>query len=461
MMSGGQKHTLAVAMTTSFITTFMGSALNLAVPNIEAEFRAGAASVGWIISAYILSVSAFSVPLGRWSDIFGRRKMLVTGIASFGIASLIASFSTGIYMLIGGRVIQGISAAMIFSTNNAILIAAFSNSERGSVLGKNVASTYLGLSTGPVIGGILNSSLGWRSIFWVTSAIAFVGLLNAVFGLPKVDEDLEDSGFDKSGSAIFIGMIVCLIYGLTNLSISKSSYLVLAVGIALFILFVMVEKRVKSPAISLEMFTKDTVFTFSNVAAFFNYGATYAVGYLMSIYLQLVQGYSSRTAGLILIFQPVIQVILSPRMGKLSDRIYPGKIASVGMGICAFGLVLMMFLGKNTPFAFIIAALMIMGFGFAVFSSPNTNAIMSKVSYEDLGVANSIVATMRNLGQSSSMAILTIVIGLNLGNGSLKSATIGEMISTIKFSFMIFVVLCIMGMLMSLKRNSGAKRTEK
>lgn len=454
MMSVGQKHTLAVALTTSFITTFMGSALNLAIPNIEGEFDSGAAAMGWIIVAYILSVSAFGVPFGRIADIYGRRKLLILGIGIFCISSLTASFSVNVEMLIIFRIMQGISASMIFSTNNAILIAAFPAGEMGSVLGKNLASTYFGLSIGPVLGGILNESFGWRSIFLVTAFIAFLGFLNAIFGLPKLDEELEDAKFDKGGSGIFVGMIACILYGLTNLTISKSSYVILGLGILLFVFFVVTEKKKVSPVVKIRMFTKDPVFALSNVAAFFNYGATYAVGYLMSIYLQRIQGYGSRMAGIILIAQPVFQAILSPFMGRLSDRISPGKLASAGMGICAFGLGMLMKLGEGTSVTLVILSQVVMGIGFAVFSSPNTNAIMSRVDYEDLGVANSIVATMRNLGQSSSMAVLTIIIGMHLGNIPLENAGTSELLATIKTSFLIFVVLCIAGMLMSLKSGS-------
>ncbi|MBQ3923963.1 MAG: MFS transporter [Firmicutes bacterium] len=452
-MTKEQKNTLIACMTTAFITTFMGSSLNLAVPNIEAHFGVGASVVGWVVTAYMLAVSSLNVPLGKVADQTGRRRMFILAIAIFGCASIIGAFSVSIWMLLGMRLLQGMAGAMIFATNNALLMSAFPPSERGSVLGKSTAATYIGLSAGPVIGGLLNGYLGWRSIFIATGMISAIAFLIAVKGLPKRDEGMAHGRFDMKGSMLYFAMIIMILYGLTDLSIMRSARYILAAGLALSVVFVIAEKRSEDPIIRVDMFTKDRPFLCSNLAAFLNYGATFTVGYLLSMYLQLIMGFSSQKAGLILILQPAIQALFSPYMGRLSDRIAPHKLASAGMGICAAGLILLSRLNEDSPMAYVLVILVVMGFGFAVFSSPNVNAIMSRVDPKDFGVANSIVATMRNMGQSTSMAVVTIVMGILVGNAALASVPAARLMHAIHVIFAIFVVICAIGVFLSLARG--------
>ena len=176
--------TILVVIITAFITTFTGSALNLSIPAIGGEFNASAVMVGWIVNGYILAAAVFAVPFGRLADMTGRKRILVTGIFIFALCAGGASFvrSMGILLLL--RIVQGIGAAMIFSTNTAVLISAFSPEKRGKVLGYSIASTYIGLSAGPVVGGFLNHYLGWRSIFIVTFVISILVFFIAVKKLP-------------------------------------------------------------------------------------------------------------------------------------------------------------------------------------------------------------------------------------------------------------------------------------
>ena len=169
-----QKNTVIVCVITAFITTFMGSALNLSIPALEKEFGVGAQTVGWVVTIYMLTCSALAVPFGRLADIVDRVLILRTGILIFSAGSLSAVISRSMVILLSFRLMQGIGASMIFSTNIAILAAAFDGNERGRVLGYATCATYAGLSAGPVIGGILNQHFGWRAIFLVTAAISAI-----------------------------------------------------------------------------------------------------------------------------------------------------------------------------------------------------------------------------------------------------------------------------------------------
>ncbi|MDF3000483.1 MAG: transporter [Bacillota bacterium] len=456
-----QLATIFVVVITAFITTFTGSALNLSIPAMGSEFQASATLIGYIVTGYILAAAVLAVPFGRLADLTGRKRILVLGILIFALCSAASAFVNSIHMLLTLRIVQGIGAAMIFSTNTAVLISAFSPEKRGKVLGYSIASTYIGLSAGPVVGGFLNHYFGWRSIFILTSAVSLIVLLIAARKLPETEPQCEDREFDVLGNLLYIGMITLIMFGLSAVSTLTYAKFLIAAGVILFILFVMHELKVKSPIIEVRLFASNIGYTFSNLAALLNYGATFALGYLLSIYLQLVMGFDSQISGLILISQPLMMAILSPYAGRLSDRISPFKLASFGMGLCALGLCSFIFISEKYPFPLIILNLVVVGIGFAFFSSPNTNAVMACVEKQDYGVASSILATMRSIGHSLSMAVVTFVVAKQMGEVTLAEADPGLLIQTMHLSFIVFTCVCTVGIFISLKRKSPGKDRDK
>lgn len=463
-----QKTVILIAIVTAFITTFTGSALNLSVPDIGEQFAVSANFVGWLVTGYTLAVAAFSVPIGRLADITCRKTVLVAGLIIFVVCCIAAVFSVSMTMLLAVRIIQGIGAAMIFSTNTAILISAFPGNMRGRVLGYSIASTYTGLSAGPVIGGFLNHNLGWRSIFILTGVLGLIALVAAAAKLPKESAvsdgragQMAEAGrrsFDLAGNVLYVVFIVLVMYGLSEMGSGTSGGLMAAAiltaaGLLFGVLFVRHELNTEDPAVKISMFKENLPYAFSNLSALLNYGATFAISYLISIYLQVVMGYSSQTAGLIMIFQPIIMAVLSPVAGRLSDKFSPFKMSSAGMAFCAAGSVLFIFLGQETGLVLVIAALMITGLGFALFSSPNTNAVMSCVEKTDYGVASSILATMRSIGHTLSMVIVTIVVSRHMGSAPLAEADPETLVKVISTSFIVFTVICAVGVFVSLKRK--------
>ncbi len=449
-----QLSTIMVVVITAFITTFTGSALNLSIPSMGSEFHASATAVGWIITGYILAAAVLSVPFGRLADLTGRKRILVIGILIFALCSGGAAFAQSMALLLLLRVVQGIGAAMIFSTNMAVLISAFSPEKRGKVLGYSIASTYIGLSAGPVVGGALNHYLGWRSIFVLTFVISAAVFVIAAKKLPENKVEKHGQGMDFLGNILYVLMLTLIMFGLSTVSsLSYAKYLIIA-GIILFVLFILHELRTKYPIVEVRLFAHNIGYSFSNLAALMNYGATFALGYLLSIYLQLVMGFSSQISGLVLISQPLMMAILSPYAGRLSDRISPFKLASFGMGLCALGLFSFIFISENYPFPLIIANLVVVGIGFAFFSSPNTNAVMACVEKKDYGVASSILATMRSIGHSSSMAVVTFIFASQMGNVTLGEAEPKLLVETMHLSFIVFTCVCAVGVFISLKRKA-------
>lgn len=445
-----------IGMSTSFITTFSGSALNLSIPDMGAYFHMGAASVGWLITVYTLIVAAFSVPFGKLADSTSRRNILITGIAVFGLTSIAAIFSPSAGVILSIRVIQALGAAMIFATNMPIAISAFPGRERGKAIGMVTAGTYSGLALGPVLGGILNTYFGWKSIFIFGAIVSLFAFMITLKGLDKDKVEVKNTKQDLLGNILYILMIASVIYGLSALNSMPFGWLLIVMGIVFGALFVLVELKAENPVIDVRIFASDRTYTLSNITALFNYSATFALGYLVSIYLQVVLGFSSQTAGFILISQPFFMAILSPKMGKISDRIAPYKLASAGMGLCALSLLFFAFIHSETSIWMIIGALSVAGIGISLFSSPNTNVIMSCVPPEKFSVANSILATMRTTGQSSGMAIIMLVVSGTVGNTSLYDIHSDDLIHTVHIAFIIFTVLCVAGIFMSLQRKKSS-----
>ena len=450
---------ITVVVITAFITTFTGSALNLSIPDIGSQFGASAGRMGWLVSGYTLSVAAFSVPFGRLADITSRRNVLIAGIALFVACCIAALLSGSMAMLLISRVMQGVGAAMIFSTNTAVLLSTFPGEQRGRALGYSLASTYVGLSAGPVIGGALNHNFGWRSIFVFIGILGVVALAAALMKLPaekRTEPRAPGAGrrsFDAAGNVIYMISIFLLMYGLSEAGNGAVYIAVAAAGAAAGIIFVSHEMKSADPVVDIRLFRENKGYAFSNLSAMLNYGATFAISYLISIYLQVVMEYSSQMAGLIMIFQPLIMALLSPVAGRLSDRFSPFRMSSLGMALCAAGTFMFIFTGLQTHLVFIIASLVVTGLGFAMFSSPNTNAVMSCVEKEDYGVASSILATMRSIGHTFSMVIVTITVTVLASDMALADVPADVLIKVIRVSVIVFTAICIAGVFISLKRE--------
>ncbi len=443
---------LIIATLAAFLTPFMVSGLTIALPVIGKEFKADAVSLSWVATAYLLATTVFLVPFGRLADIYGRKRILTLGMVIYTSSVVLAAMSPTMGFLIAARALEGAGTAMIFGTSLAILTDVFPIRERGKVLGINVAAVYLGLSLGPFIGGSLTQYLGWRSIFLLNVPLGLVILALLVFKLPGEWREAAGERFDSAGSVIFGLSLMALIYGLSQLPNMVGAGLV-AGGIVGLAVFAGWELRSACPVLNLSLFKNNKPYVLSNVAALINYSATSAIAFLLSLYLQYIKGFTPQQAGLVLIAQPAVMVLFSPMAGRLSDKIEPRVVASTGMAITTIGLILFAFLTTTTSIAWIIVGLMLVGFGFALFSSPNMNAIMSSVERRFYGVASGMVGTMRLLGQMFSMAIATTIFAVVIGRVQIAQAQYEAFMTSARLGFAIFAVLCFFGIGASLTRG--------
>jgi EmrB/QacA subfamily drug resistance transporter len=443
-----------VAALSSFLTPFMGSGVNIALPSIGREFSMDAVLLGWVATAYSLVAAMFLIPFGKAGDIYGRKKIFTYGMAVYTLASLLCALATSGGLLIALRVLQGIGSTMIYGTGVAILTSVFPLEERGKALGMNVAATYLGLSLGPVLGGLLTEHFGWRSVFVANVPIGLIVIALVLWKLRPEWAEAKGEKTDAVGSAMYALSLAAAMYGFSQLPAPLGIGLTLAgvVGLALFVGW---EMRVDGPVLNVNLFRNNAVFTFSNLAALINYSATTAVGFLLSLYLQYIKGMTPRDAGLILVAQPIVMALLSPIAGRLSDRIESRTIASAGMGLTAVGLLLLIFLGEQTSFGFVVFSLVILGAGFGLFSSPNVNAVMSSAERRFYGVASAVLGTMRLIGQTLSMGIITLVFTLYIGQVEITPQTYPLFLTSVKTVFVTSVVLCVGGIFASLARGKS------
>lgn len=443
---------LLVATMVSFVTPFMSSSVNIALPTIGKEFAMDAVLLSWVATSYLLATAVFLVPFGRIADIYGRKRIFTYGILIYTVSSLLSAISTSALMLISFRVIQGIGGALMFGTGVAILTSVFPIGERGRVLGINVAAVYLGLSLGPFIGGFLTQHFGWRSIFLVNVPLGLI-VISAVFWKLKGEwAGAKGEKFDLSGSVFYGLAIVALVYGLSLLPAMLGIGAVL-IGVLGILGFVWWETKVANPVLDMNLFKNNAIFAFSSLAALINYSATFAVAFLLSLYLQYIKGFSPQNAGVILVSMPVVQAMFSPVMGRLSDKIEPRILASAGMGLTTLGLGLLTFLDHNTTLQFILGSLIILGLGFALFSSPNTNAVMSSVDKRYYGVASATLATMRQIGMTLSMGIAMLIFAVYIGRVEIIPEHYPSFLMSAKVAFMVFAVLCFSGIFASLARG--------
>jgi EmrB/QacA subfamily drug resistance transporter len=443
---------LAVIMISSFFNPFMSAAVNIALPRISEEFSMNAVELSWISMAFLLTSAVMLVPFGKLADIWGRKRMLLAGNIAFTIFTIACAFSGSGKMLIAARLLQGVGSAMILSSGMALIISAFPAEKRGRIIGLNTSATYVGLSAAPLLGGILTQHLGWYSLFYINAIAGVLIIAGIIFGVKAEWAEAKNDRFDWKGSLVYMLAMTSLMYGFSQMP-GRNGTILTVLGAAGLIIFVILELRVAVPVLNISLFRDNKIFAFSNLAALINYAATFAITFVLSLYLQNVKGLLPVEAGMILVTQPVLMAIVASISGRMSDRIDPRILSSLGMGIISAGLILLIFLTKNTSREYLIGTLALLGLGFGLFSSPNTHAVMGSVDKKFLGTASATLGTMRLTGMMFSMAIAAMSIHLFIGEAPINSSSIPGFMNSVKVIFTAFTFLCVAGIFASLARG--------
>ena len=393
-----------------------GDGVLVALPSISDHFQTELPTTQWVVIAFALTTSALLLPMGRLSDIVGRKQVYVAGLVIFLLGAALAGSSTAMTVLILSRVIQGVGAAMTQGTGMAMIISAFPMAERGKALGLFLSVVGAGAVAGPALGGFLVSALGWRWVFFGSVSLAMLSIIPAALVLQSrmpVERDGHASIFDWPGAALSTGAMVSFLIGMTAgprvgwMSPQVVGAMLLLVG--LLGSFILWELRVDTPMMDLRLF-KRRLFALGVSASFISFLGNGAVRFLMPFYLQAVLGYTPGQIGLIFVPSALAMVVTGPLSGRLSDR-FGWRIFNVGgLLLSVTGLFLLSALNESSSLVLVMAGLILQTSGSGVFNPPNSSSILSAVEPSKYGVVAGFLSLVRNSSNVTSTALATAIV---------------------------------------------------
>ena len=438
-----------------FMAPFMLTSIGVALPSLGRDLGASAMQIGLVEQTYVLSLAMFMLTFGRLGDIVGQRIMFLLGLATFTSFTFVLGFATSIFVVITLRFFQGIGAAMMLSGSMALVAAAFPPAMRARKIGLVSACTYVGLSTGPVIGGYITQHFGWRHVFLAPVPIGIAAVLTCLLGMKEMGKNASGERMDWLGSLVYALSVGCIMTGAAHMQVMFVGLPLLVAGTVGVGVFLFMEKRCASPLLEVKLLSGNRFFTLSSLAALGNYAATFGIVFFMSLFLQYAKGLTARQAGFILLLQPLMQVVTAPLSGRLADRIEIARLATAGMLISAAGLLLAaLTLGRHTPLWLVAMELMLIGAGFGIFITPNTTAIMDSVERRQYGVASGMIGAMRTLGMATSLTTITLVFSLFMGDQAVTDANLPRFLLSMKIALVVFSFFSCLGMVFSLCRGS-------
>ncbi len=397
---------IALCMT-SFLTAFMGSSLNVAMPFIAIDFNCAPENVTWMISGFTAASSSFLLSASALADRFGYLKIYQIGALCTGILSLGVALSPNLLTCVIMRLLQGVTISLVFCTAVALLSQRMPRELRASAIAYNVAAVYSGLTFSPILAGLLVDTLGWQSMFYIT----VVGLILSFYLTRSEDYDQPNTTrlpLWRMGFSFVIGMVTLLsISGYTSDPMLVNT---LGLGLLLVGAFVFMEFKSSAPLLPVKFILKNRVLTFALLASLFHYLSSFSYTLLLSMHLQLIMSYSAAMTGLMLIIQPLLMVVFSSLAGKLTHKFGPQYITITGMLLCTAGILVLLALDPNSSLTLIFVSQVLCGTGFGLFSAPNTIIVMSSVQPQYYALASAVQSISRTVGQAMSTAILTALL---------------------------------------------------
>lgn len=461
MRLNSETYVVFVSFITSFFAVFLSAGIVLGVPSIASEFAMNNIMQNWIPTIALLVVAVFTLPAGQISGKYGVKKSLIIGVLIFLLASIGAclSFSTESFLFF--RVIQGIGMAFTNVSAMAMVVQAVKPQNRGKALGFTVTGIYLAGSLSPVLCGFLVYNLGWRSMFYFVIPFLALCIALMILKIPGEWKTYEENKIDSIGYTLYGIGILLFIYGFTNL-MNTTGLVCIIIGFILLVIFGYFELKAESPAFNMNLF-KNMKFTSSNIAALCSYLAIAAITTILNYHFQYVRGWNPQMSGLMLIITPIIMAIMAPNAGKLSDKIHPQKLAAIGMTIATITLVILIFLDANTPLYLIVIAMVLQGIGMGLFTTPNTNAIMSSVPPNETPNASAAQSAMRTIGQTMSLGLLTLIFAWVMGSLKLSSQYSDLIVQSSQLISIICTAICIIAIFASLVgiRSKDSFNTER
>ena len=451
----------------TFMSTLDASIVNISLPELTEVFDTEPSVVLWVTVAYLLVSVGLMLSIGKLGDLFGRKRVYVSGLAIFTVGLILCALSQSVVQLILARVVQAVGSAMVIALGNAIITAVFPAEERGKALGLISAVVSAGLLSGPVIGGLLLDALDWRAIFYVRIPVGIIGLVMSWLWLREQKDEEATARFDWGGSVSFFGGLSCLLLCINfggRMGFTSIPVLSLAAGaVVLLTSFFVFERKVTQPILALGLF-RNRSFATSLTTMLIMFIAVAANMLLMPFYLLNGIGRTASQAGLLLAATSATSLLVGPVSGWFSDKIGSRILCTTGMALISTALFLMARLNINSSTFDILLRLIILGLGLGMFSSPNNSAVMGSVPRQNLSTASAMIATTRQIGMSCGIAIAgamftarelfhsTALAGEALAPGMLERLSL---VSAYQDSFTYAAFFCIIGIFVSLVRGSS------
>ncbi|HEX9949491.1 MAG TPA: MFS transporter [Thermodesulfobacteriota bacterium] len=440
---------LAAVMLTNIMAPIDASIVNVTLPTIAAYFGARLSAAQWVPMIYLFVISSLLLFYGRLGDILGYRRVYLTGLASFVIASALCGLSyflPTIYWLVAFRAIQGLAAGMMMAVSMAIITASFPPTELGKGLGIYAISIAVGLAIGPSLGGFVTSAWGWPFVFMINVPLGLAGFFWARHILPVLKG--QPGTIDIGGaltSFISLASLLLFVNYAQQGRLGMAAGLMIGVAIVAAIGFLWIERRVDQPMLNLDLF-RNLTFSLANVSALLNFMSQFVLVFITPFYLQRILHYAPHSVGLTMTAFPLAAMVVAPFSGALSDRGSTGILSGVGAAISAFALFLMSQLSSSATSLDIMWRLAIFGLGAGIFQSPNNRAVMGSAPRLHLGMASGILATVRNVGMVFGIATAGAVLYALVSPGILQQPTpmgkeAAEFLSGLRHAYLIGAIL--------------------
>ncbi|MBX3279318.1 MAG: MFS transporter [Acidobacteria bacterium] len=386
--------------------------VNIALPVIARDYGVGLSDVKWVVTAYLLMVTALVVIFGRIADLYGRKRLYVFGFSVFTIGAALCSIAPTLWMLIACRAIEGIGGAALMANGSAILTESFPPEERGKALGSLGSVIALAALAGPLLGGIVSENFGWRTIFLLVVPVGVIGSVLALRALPSGGAGRQGERFDFGGAVTLVAGLTCFLFLTSSMSSTdggQSTGAMLLIGMTVLMAgFLLIESRVAHPLLDLSLF-RNRAFSAAIVASFLSFWAMSVLSFLLPFYLDRVKGMSPTQIGVLFIPVPLILFIVAPLAGRLSDRFGARLICTSGAVVNFLALLGMSTLSTETSTLGVILRMLPFGVGSGLFTPPNNSAIMGAVPKSRLGIASGMISAIKSLGSMSGVAVTSFL----------------------------------------------------
>ena len=450
---------------TQFVLPFMYSGVTVTLPALGLEFAASGVTLALIETVYLGAGAAFLLPLGCIAEKTDKRTLFRIGLLVYAIATVTIGALPSTESILAVRFIQGIASAFMGATVMAILFEATPSGARGKAIGLSMGAVYLGLAAGPLVAGIITTQFGWRWVYFLT-AVPLFGTFISMEVVLSARWKLSRLTVNWLSSLLVTAAVFLLISGSALLGDGRLGYILIVVGLATAVSFFAIDKRSRQPLLRLSSIWSNSKYARALASQLLVYSAAFGMTFLFSLYLQIVKGFTSQDAGIMLIISPILMAAIAPLSGRLADRYPPARLAALGTLLITISLLMASQISAGTALTYLVAVLAIQGVGLGLFSAPNLSLILHSVQKHELNQASALSAKTRSLGMVASMTVVVLFLSLHLGGspiaqpgGDYHEILFGYL-SVVESSFVVHAALACLAAALFVVRARRVTRTE-